>query len=150
MFNKFFLKDSFKVGSLFKLLKEKSGFITLYRCSSQSYGTNGMPLARIHSFVSSCPTSPELNGRKGSKKTLQAGLVMPRAGSQFYILQSELTSSLQASLETSTAKPTSRTKAGSICCTNRISVCMTLRTAVGKWHVPTWQCHFGCYLSQPH
>lgn len=50
------------------------------------------------------PTSPELDGRKGSKKPLQAGLVTSRVGNQLYILQSELTLPLQASVKTSTGK----------------------------------------------
>lgn len=65
-------------------------YLCFYGCSSQRCGTNVMPLTRIHAFVRSRPTSPELDGRKGSKKPLQAGLVTSRTGKQLYILQSEL------------------------------------------------------------
>lgn len=151
VFNKFFLKDSFKVGLLFKLQQEKPGFVTLFLWVQLSAVWDQCDASNSNSSIRELTSYKSRTQREERKQKIAASwthYIKSRKAALHFAVRAHLAP--QASVKTSTAKPTSRTKAGDISYTEGISICATLRTAVGKWHVPTWQSHFGRCLSQPH
>lgn len=131
IFNKFFHKDRFKVGLLFKLQEEKSGFVTLFLyvqlciLGNQCDVTNSNSLT--HEFTS-YKSRTQWDERKQNTASWLCYIKNRKSALHFAIKVHLARTSFCENFHRSTHL----TKAGGISCTKGIGICMTLRTAAEK------------------
>lgn len=109
VFNKFFLKDSFRVGLLFKLQQEKPGFVTLFLWVQLSALWDQCDASNSNSRICelmSYKSRTRWEERKQKTTASWTRYIKSRKAALHFAVRAHLAP--QTSVKTSTAKPTSR------------------------------------------